>query len=509
MFVKEIHSKGESPLTGSIVFKQNQLSPLNVGTGTITVQQTVSSKKKEDISGTDGVVPETKYENIHKFAVNGPRFSLPIGAITSVFPPENAQGDYDKVLPHVCLNRSTIPWERSIVTPKLKAKLLKETPDQAPWLAILSVFDTDQAVRVSQIDLSGLIASAKTATNESNRLPDNYLHPYFELNPTAEKLTDKCLVVDIPVALFNTIAPTKQDLPWLAHVRQIQPSNTQSLRYLEHLKGISNEKTLPEIATVIGNRLPLPGGKTTAYLVSLEGWEDYLPNEESPSSKIAVNITHVRLVLLKQWDIYAIDRKESFLGYLTNLNQEEKKYTGNLLQLTADYEPGKAGDAINNAFKMGFAPLNHHTRSGDQTVSWYRGPFVPYDIKAGEVTFPVNGPDSATAYNPDTGMLDVSYAAAWQLGQLLALQNGNFAETLYNWKWSNTREAIAKFENEALTKSLQEIVNDKKPLTVLRSSTPHEISLHAQTNMLNMMNAGLSAILTGFMNNQDNYSDEN
>ncbi len=501
MFVKEINSKEGSPLTGSIIFKQNQLPALNAGTGSITVEQTVSSK-------TDKVKAAT-YGNERKFAVNGPRFTLPPGVISSVFPPDNAQGEYDKVLPHVCLNRVTIPWERSIS--ESSKKMLTEVPDQAPWLALLSVYDTDPAVKVSQVNLSGLKSASPTTSVGLDTLPKKYFHPKFDLNDNTEKLSDQCMVVDIPVGLFNLIAPSKVDLPWLAHVREIQPSNLQSIHYLEKLKGISDDKEAPQMATVIGNRLPLPGGKTTAYLVSFEGWESYLPSEgKDPKDNFDASITHVRLVLFKQWDIYAKNHGQSFFGYLHNLNHTNEQFKGSLLQLPPSDNSSAAGKAINNAFNMGLVPLNHFNRAGDETVSWYRGPFVPYDVKADEADLPLNGPDSCVEYNPDTGMLNVSYAAAWQLGQLLALQNGNFAKTLYDWKWKNTREVIAKFENEVINESLKEIVDKaaKKPLTVVKGSSSQDLALQAQANMFQLMNEGLGAILTGFMANKDKYPHE-
>ena len=509
MLIKEIYSD-ESPLKGKIIFQQNQIPPLNSGRGSITVHQTVSSS--------NGDVPKTTYESLNQFAVNGPRFMLPVGAITSVFPPENAQGDYARVLPHVCFNRATLPWERTAATSS-PAQGLLEAADQAPWLGILSVFDTDVAVKVSQIEISGLVKSPLTSDNDADTLPEHYFHPEFTPDPTTEKYTDKCLVVDIPVALFNKIAPCEEDMPWLAHVREIQPSNTQSARYLEWLKAISDQQTLPKISTVIGNRMPRAGAKSTGYLVSFENWDSYLPGEDclpngTRESKLPAGTTHVRLVLFKQWDFYAIDRyakgrNQSFFGYLLHLNDKgNKNHNNNLLQLQPDYEPGDAGNAINNAFNMGYAPLNHHTRQGANTVSWYHGPFVPYDVKESKIDLPVNGPDTCTAYNPDTGMFDVSYAAAWQLGQLLALQNGNFAQSLYNWKWDNTRDAIAKFEQEIISKTLKEIV-DEQAGPHSQEQLSEATGLNAQVDLLNLMNAGLSKILSQFIANKDNYSDEN
>ena len=51
-------------------------------------------------------------------------------------------------------------------------------------------------------------------------------------------------------------------------------------------------------------------------------------------------------------------------------------------------------------------------------------------------------PDQLIAYDEQYGLFDVSYAAAWQLGQLLALQDQKFAISLFNWKRSNIQRKI-------------------------------------------------------------------
>ncbi|NUO80426.1 hypothetical protein HUU05_10150 [candidate division KSB1 bacterium] len=85
--------------------------------------------------------------------------------------------------------------------------------------------------------------------------------------------------------------------------------------------------------------------------------------------------------------------------------------------------------------RMGSAPLRHEMRQGNKAVSWYHGPLVPGKNNArDEIELPVRGADQLVRYNSEYGMFDVSYAAAWELGRLLALQNKRFALDLAQWK---------------------------------------------------------------------------
>jgi hypothetical protein len=502
MLTIESNPVKESPLTGKLVFYQNMIPPLTsssagdaenaavAGSYTLTVEQTTSS--------TDGItIPESTYQNVNAFTVRGPRFTMP-DAISSVYPPENASGEYANVLAHVCLTRATLPWERSAgsISPP---KGLGDESDQAPWLGLLLFYETDPAVVFSPATLLDLVPSNQKVGNESGKLPSDIFFTPFELE-YGEKYTDRCLVADIPIELFNQIVPSFDDLPWLGHVRKIEPSTQQSAKYLEKLKQISSEVTAPALSTVICNRLPITGAQNIACLVSLESWAKYLPgNDGSQSPAIPAGIKKIRMVLLKQWQFFAVKQDQTFAGYLLNLNKKDGEYTGGLLQLRPDSGTTEADKAINNAFDMGYVPLNHHTRQGDNTVSWYKGPFLPYST-AGEINIPVNGPDSCTAYNPDTGMFDVSYSAAWQLGRLLALQNANFATTLYNWKRSNTQTAIANFEEEMIKRTLKEIADEENP--PLDNEATKALG-EVKPELLQLMNHSLSKILSQFISNKD------
>jgi hypothetical protein len=79
-------------------------------------------------------------------------------------------------------------------------------------------------------------------------------------------------------------------------------------------------------------------------------------------------------------------------------------------------------------------------------VSWYRGPLSAGTAQASAPTLPITSPDVVTAFDPTTGMLDVSLAAAWTLGRMLALDDTTFSTTLYNWKQGLKRDTVTSAE---------------------------------------------------------------
>ena len=107
---------------------------------------------------------------------------------------------------------------------------------------------------------------------------------------------------------------------------------------------------------------------------------------------------------------------------------------------------------------MGYVPLNHQLRTGGQTVSWYRGPLVPYQIPSQRVTLPIASPDAATVFDPTTGMFDVSYAAAWTVGRMLSLQDAAFSTALYNWKKTAQAATVSAVENELIAEQFGSIL---------------------------------------------------
>jgi hypothetical protein len=116
-------------------------------------------------------------------------------------------------------------------------------------------------------------------------------------------------------------------------------------------------------------------------------------------------------------------------------------------------------------------------RQGEQTVSWYRGPLIPSENRF-EPALPARAADELARYDTEVGLFDVSYAAAWELGRLLALQSKRFSVRLYNWKRAHAR-CLKQDEQRLLHPHLpmSESASEVEPLPDDLASWFHDLSL--------------------------------
>jgi hypothetical protein len=454
--------KFDPPLTvkaGQIQFVEACHPPLVAGEYKAGMRQVIKESK-------DAAVPwnSDPYLSDLVFAVDAPRFTLNSGDIHSVYPPVNASGSFNNALPHVVFARRTLPWERSL--DGMPLKFGKAFP---AWLGLLLLTEeelTDPTTgRMREVvslpilskDKDCLLISKKEKVlvpNLGQGGSDDTADQKFRSQKWAkekwryEMKTDDgnekelCLAIDLPADLFKAVAPRYNDLPYLAHVRQIDTGNKEVL-------GINDRGWF---SLVIGNRLPQvepkvesqdepeaepPVGKRHhVFLVSLEGWQDRLKEDWQPGDG-----RQVRLAVLGTW-AFTCAESNDFKARMDLLNFDRKNPPApdareNLPDswLHLPYEPyhqsREPHNIVNAAFAMGYTAFDHHMRQGEQTVSWYRGPLVPlnYD-KPAQVQDLVSCADELLRYDPDIGLFDVTFAAAWQLGRLLALQNQSFALAL-------------------------------------------------------------------------------
>jgi hypothetical protein len=433
---------------GQIVFIERREPPLIDGTYTVQVIQDVSRTD-------DGTHLGTYTSPLRTFAVRGERFTLDPNELLAVFPPRGGNGEYSNVLPHAVFHRATLPWER-------QPTLIR---GDASWLALL-LFEDYEAPAVQATTAAALTSGPITlpdGTVSYGTLPDgtvSYATAYELLPPRTdtsapppppappvfapgygESWQSPCRVIDVPIALFDALAPTYTDLGWLAHVRRVSSDNKAG-----------DSSGDQENSVVVGTRLPAPNTPCTVHLVSLEGLAPFLrpaAGQDPTGQATLAAATNIRLVSLTNWSFVSSDPAETFSGYLENVSRAPLQRLDTVGDPTAQL-----------ALDAGYTALEHQTRLGDHTISWYRGPLTPmHEIDPTLVPEPaVDGPgagtgvigaaDQALRFSLATGMFNVSYAAAWELGRLLALRSAAFAGTLLAWRRQMIADATTQLAQQ-------------------------------------------------------------
>jgi hypothetical protein len=455
---------------GQIQFVEACHPPLVAGEYQVGMSQFVGDPGKPDIPWNSD-----PYASDLVFTVDAPRFTLNPADIHSVYPPVNEIGRFDNALPHVVFTRRTLPWERTL--DGMPPQLGRAFP---PWLGLLLV-EEDELLIVDETGRetgrSHQIKSLPVASRQEDSLlfavDEKMLVP--DLGQTgpgdgndgaagvrsqkwekdkARYAKASCLTIDLPAGLFKAVAPRLNDLPYLAHVRQVDTGDKEVL-------GINDKGWF---SLVVGNRIPQADKSHCAMLVSLEGHQDRLKENWQP-----VGGQSLRLAVLGSWT-FNCKGSNDFKARMQQLdmgglNPTEARDNGKIPDAWL-HLPYEAYDdrsmAVKNivygAYARGYTAFNHVMRQGEKTVSWYRGPLVPlnYD-KPAQVQKPVANADELLRYDPDTGLLDVTYAAAWQLGRLLALQNQGFALALNRLRSALRTRAAQLMHRAELKEKYQEL----------------------------------------------------
>ncbi|HZN15381.1 MAG TPA: hypothetical protein VFB78_14010 [Acidimicrobiales bacterium] len=427
---------------GTIEFSDNALPVVEAGEYTVTASQTVAEAKSGSTFAS--------YPDSQRIRVDAPRFVLGSGDLYSMYPPPNHQDRFDQTLPHVVLGRPTIPWERKV----------DPTDPTVPWLALL-VFD-DRPVATTR------------SLNEVLQPESGVCGP--KVTPESWEKDATCVAIDVDAVLFAAIAPKRADLPLLAHVRIVDTEHKEIAGVVDGC-----------FSVVVANRFPAPNGTTTVHLVSLEGMVDALPG--GPGIGTA---TTVRLVSLASWTFVSIAVGRGFARIVGDMGAN-----ASLLALPTEMQP--SGDAppapmVRAAFGRGYTMLAHSLRSGDTTASWYRGPLAAVPTKR-EFLTPYHSAAQATVYDSETGLFDESYAAAWQIGRLLALADGRFPTDLLAWRAAG--HELVDLVNERLNlfakyRHVLDLPSD--PSALAGPDLPHLAALGAVADALVALAGGQMAV---------------
>jgi hypothetical protein len=412
--------------------------------------------------------------------VTAPRFALPRDQILSTFPPNKSEGQFSDRLPQIVLKRRTLPWERELDGKAAPGAL----PRNIPWLALVLLADGEADFLIGRP-----IADCVTA------------------GVVLEGANDVAIgdTIEVTQSVVDKVFPTKEDLPLLTHVRAVDLSDTE----------LAMGDDDGWLSVVLCNRLPQPGVRYRACLVSLEGQygalADTAPVEPEPAIALATAFVYPAGVVAAglattkgqstgqsqsvsdAWSAKSATKSRPFkmketirrqhpvsaahlgemhrAGTLDLMATLEARYRFPVLanwQFTCNDTPGfqqlmqrldvglldtvllpritAVGEKPPpprtrpepQVTDTGHVVLSHTTRAGERQAVWYRGPLVPHpggrDPKdqAGQLPL-LHSSDQARRIGPD-GRENLSLAAAFEIGRLLALAEPSVVAAFLNWR---------------------------------------------------------------------------
>ena len=241
------------PRTGHFILHSNVMPKITAGRYELRTEQT-------------GLPFEVEPESTH-IQVAAPRYTMPTDQILSSFPPANAEGAFGDRLPQIVLKRRTLPWERNPAG--------SVNPSETPWLALVVVAEGE--------------ATLSTATPVSDCVTAG-----TSLLDPSDKDVEQGLYLAVTETVVKKIFPCKEDLPLLAHVREVDVNDTE----------LANGDDDGWLAVVLANRLPVfdaAAKKPVRYmacLVNVEGQLEALPKPLPP-------VASFEFALAQDWTVLA------------------------------------------------------------------------------------------------------------------------------------------------------------------------------------------------------------
>ncbi len=353
-----------------------------------------------------------------KLKVEGPQLQLTPADIAGVYPAPNSEESPDEFLPHIALERRTLPWER--VGPDGKK----------PWLALMLLKESEMRDAASLTYSPGSTLLSITLDQVASRDPEGYTQLRNVVGlPDNTPLN----VFYIKNSALGGLRPHRDDLRYMCHMR----------------RDLENNK---DRAIVVSSRLPdagPPGTEPeihTAFLVSLEKRDDLYAGSRllgPDSDKEAV------FIVLHHWSFKPSqggDFEQVIRSIAVRPNGGVLRF-GNLPKEAAPGQPTLSGGFQTLLKHDGyFQDALPHTQPG--TITW-RSPLRPFKPPPRTQGFAIRAAPEEFE-DPQLGdPLDYSHASAFELGRLLAFARPEILEDL--------REIHLKYplvEREVLTKNL-------------------------------------------------------
>jgi hypothetical protein len=156
----------------------------------------------------------------------------------------------------------------------------------------------------------------------------------------------------------------------------------------------------------------------------------------------------VRLVALASWQ-FTCDGTATFQQLMQGLAHDDAMFG------TVD-APGQPP-----LTDTGHLPMALQDRYGEVEQVLYRGPLVQYPLTR-DALGPYHSADQARRVSPETGAEDISYAAAFEAGRLLAAADPRFAQAIMGWR----REAYQQSARASTIAKVADLAAAQLPATL-------------------------------------------
>jgi hypothetical protein len=378
-----------------------------------------------------------------------------------VFPPRNGHGPFDDAIPHIALYRRTLPWERELdpgnlignVKSPVTVDPVTGQPEQPshdtglPWMALL-LFEENEVTLLKNQPLEQVVPAAV----------------FKRLGSPAGI---RCDAIEADYSLVSSIMPSKEELQLLAHVRQVNVDDR------ELAAGDSDGY----FAVVMSNRLATPNTKFVACLVSLEERSDLVaadpPQDVDLSQILTAPVLQAQpFAAIRAGAAAAVAGPVAAAAIGTKASGEfmpgrfdraifrpvtrlvclhswrfECEGTGTFRALMQRLDVGMIGKVASVGAPAltdtAHLTLNMQDRAGAKEQVLYRGPLVPFPLTR-DALGPYHCADQARRVAPDSGAEDVSYAAAFEVGRLLASADARLGQELMRWRRGAFQGAVVK-----------------------------------------------------------------
>lgn len=418
----------------------------------IPADQTYEITVKQSVAPNNIVVPDSLPQG---FTIFAPRVGLEKGDIHSVFPPPH-HAAIGNILPHIIFNDPHLPWEREAFP-----TALRET--RIPWLAVIPFEPEELRLTDEQLAVGGLFKQKEVMHQSAT----------MALRMTAGDAAD---AADTAVKLpFPRPPDGKQGgiaVDTVLDMIFVDPHLAYALLGAERTKGTAFEKTpdldkysyFSHVRQVYGclysvlfshrtGPCNIDGPKPiVVHLVALDGLGDIeLMDPDSSDAKPPGN--KVGFISLHSWTYTCNPPSGPDIGAaMSNLGAQAQKMF--CLPKVEACPPGTTPEiyaAMNDRLEAGYTLVRHRLPTGEPTVAFYRSPLTPVPVAQ------INPPDwpAQSNFGTDyqildrvTGVMDISYSVAFQLGKALALANAPFHTCLARVRATLHEAAHQSAEND-------------------------------------------------------------